>query len=273
MSEKLPDRPAEGAGLPARRLTGEQMEAVIRRATELQFAAGAGEEGISETELLRIGRELGLEPANLRRALAEVRTAGSPAEQGMMVSLMGERTVRASRIVKRPAAQVGLLLEEYLRRCEYMEPMRRFPDRTRYERASGMAAAFGRIAAKMGSRQVPLDLQRLDVGVSALDENSALVELSVDQRILRNSLAAGGVLGGSAGGAGVVSMALVTGAPDPLALLALPIVGGVMWGMRTIYRATSGSVEDRLHAFLDRLEHGELRLPADRPEWRRQLGI
>ena len=41
MSDNLPDRPAEGSGLPARRLTGEQMEAVIRRATELQFAAGS----------------------------------------------------------------------------------------------------------------------------------------------------------------------------------------------------------------------------------------
>ena len=86
-------------------------------------------------------------------------------------------------------------------------------------------------------------------------------------------LAAGGVLGGSAGGGAIASMALVSGAPDPLALLALPVLAVTMWGMKAIYRATSGSLENRLEAFLDRLEHGELRLPPERPEWRRQLGI
>lgn len=273
MSDNLPDRAPEGGGLPARRLTGEQMEAVIRRASELQFAAGGGDEGISETELLRIGRELGLEPANLRRALAEVRTAGGPAERGMMVGLMGERTVRASRIVRRPAAQLGMFLEEYLRRCEYMDPVRRFPDRTRYARASGIGAAFGRAAAKLSSRQASLDLQELDVGVSALDDDSALVELSVDQGTLRTGLTAGGAAVGSAGSVGIISFALASPAPDPLSLVAVPILAGSMWVMRSIYRHTSGTLENRLESFLDRLEHGEVRLPPDRPEWRRQLGL
>jgi hypothetical protein len=273
MSDNLPGRPAEESGLPARRLTGEQMEAVIRRASELQFAAGGGEEGISETELLRIGRELGLDAGNLRRALAEVRTSGAPAERGMLVSLMGDRTVRASRIIRRPAAALGMFLEEYLRKCEYMDPVRRFPDRTRYERASGIGPAFGRVAAKLSSRQASLDLQQLDVGVSALEDDTALVELSVDQGTLRAGLVAGGAAVGSAGSMGIIGFALASPAPDPLALLALPIVGGSMWVMRAIYRQKGGSLENRLESFLDRLEHGEVRLPPKSPEWRRQLGI
>jgi hypothetical protein len=273
MSDNLPGRPAEDSGLPARRLTGEQMEAVIRRATELQFTAGAGDEGISETELLRIGRELGLEPANLRRALAEVRTSGGPADRGMMVSLMGQRVVRASRIIKRPAAELGMFLETYLKRCEYMDPLRRFPDRTRYTKASGIGAAFGRAAAKLSSRQASLDLQQLDVGVSALEADTALVELSVDQGPVRAGMAAGGAAVGAGGSVGIISFALVSPAPDPLSLLAVPIIGGSMWLFRSIYRYQAGTVETRLESFLDRLEHGEVRLPPDRPDWRRQLGI
>lgn len=273
MSDNLPGRPAEESGLPARRLTGEQMEAVIRRATELQFAQGGGEEGISETELLRIGRELGLEPGNLRRALAEVRTSGGPAERGMMVTLMGERIVRASRIIRRPAAPLGMFLEEYLRKCEYMDPVRRFPDRTRYSRAGGIGAAVGRAAAKISSRQASLDVPMLDVGVSALEEDSALVELSVDQGNMRAGMTGGGAAMGAGGSIGIISFALATPVPDPVALVALPIIGGSMLLMRTIYGATSRSVENKLEGFLDRLEHGEVKLPPERPEWRRQLGI
>jgi hypothetical protein len=273
MSDNLPGRPAEESGLPARRLTGEQMEAVIRRATELQFAAGGGEEGVSETELLRIGRELGLDPTNLRRALAEVRTAGGPAERGVLTTLMGDRVVRASRIFRKPAAQLGLFLEEYLRKSEFMDPVRRYPDRTRYARASGIGAAFGRAAAKISARQASLDVPQLDVGNSALDEGSALVELSVDQGGLRAGLTAGGAAVGSAGGLGIITVAMMTPVPDPVSLVAIPILGASMAIMRAIYRHQAGSVENRLEAFLDRLEHGELRLPPNPPPWRRQLGF
>jgi hypothetical protein len=116
-------------------------------------------------------------------------------------------------------------------------------------------------------------VQQLDVGVSALEDDTSLVELSVDHGVLRAGLTAGGAAVGSAGSVGMISFALVSAAPDPLALLAVPIVGGSMLVMRAIYRHSSGTVENRLESFLDRLEHGEVRLPPSRPEWRRQLGI
>ncbi|MDP9348541.1 MAG: hypothetical protein M3P24_05270, partial [Gemmatimonadota bacterium] len=59
--------------LPARRLSSQELEAVIRRAVELQAAAG-GDDGITEGEVLRVGGELGLSPELVRRALADVRS-------------------------------------------------------------------------------------------------------------------------------------------------------------------------------------------------------
>ena len=74
-----PEQGREGGGetLPQRHLSTEQFELVIRRAAELQAsAAEAGGEEMSEGEIVRIGRELGLSGRYLQQALAEVRGRG-----------------------------------------------------------------------------------------------------------------------------------------------------------------------------------------------------
>ncbi|HEX8675489.1 MAG TPA: hypothetical protein VF710_26580 [Longimicrobium sp.] len=270
MPDDLPAKPSpEPTGL--RRVSSQELEAVIRRATELQFARGDAEDGLPEAEVMRIGKELGLEPAHVRRAIAEVR--GLPREQkGMMVSVMGPDTVRASRTIRRPAAPLGMSLEEYLVKCEFMVVQRRFPDRTRYVRGTGIGASLGRAAAKIGSRAATLDLKTVDVHVSPLDEDSAFVEVSVPLGAMRTGLTVGGVVGGGGGGA-AIGTALAMMGPDPTILLGFPIFGAAMLLARGIYRGVAGSVQDRLEAFLDRIEHGELPKPPQRPDWRRQLGI
>ncbi|CAA9328340.1 MAG: hypothetical protein AVDCRST_MAG68-2275 [uncultured Gemmatimonadetes bacterium] len=267
----LPDKPSD-ANSPARRVSSAELEAVIRRATELQFARGDVEEGLSEAEVMRIGKELGLEPAHVRRAMSEVRGRVRE-EKGMMVSVMGPDTVRAGRTIRRPAAALGMTLEEYLVSCEFMVVARRFPDRTRYLRGNGMGAALGRAAAKMGQRSPMLDLRQVDVHVSPVDEDTAYVELSVPLGSVRTGLTVGGVVGGGgAGAAAGISTAIMFA--DPFALIGFPILGAAVLGARLIYRGVAGGVQERLEAFLDRVEHGELPNPAKkRPEWRRQLGI
>ena len=267
----LPAKPSPDAGLPVRRVSSQELEAVIRRATELQFARGDAEEGLPEAEVMRIGKELGLEPAHVRRAIAEVRGQVRE-EKGMMVSVMGPDTVRAGRTIRRPAAALGMTLEEYLLSCEFMVVARRFPDRTRYLRGNGMGAALGRAAAKMGQRSPMLDLRQVDVHVSPVDEDSAYVELSVPMGSVRTGRTVGGVVGGGgAGAAAGISTAIMFA--DPFALVGFPIFGAAVLGARLIYRSVAGGVQERLEAFLDRVEHGELPRPAKRPEWRRQLGI
>lgn len=252
--------PPGGSNLPARRLSSSELEAVIRRAVEIQSATGAPDEGISEGEVLRIGQELGLDAVTVRRAIVDVR-GRAPDETGALARVMGPGVVRAARTVRRPPAQVGLLLEEYLLACEYMVVQRRFPDRTRYVRATGVGATFGRAAQKFGSKHKMMELQQLDVAVSVIDEGTALVELSVDMAGVRAGMAGAGVGVGGGAGVGAAIFAIATTIPDPLALVGLPILAGAVAAMRGIFGAVRGSTQDKLEAFLDRLEHGELKVP------------
>jgi hypothetical protein len=256
--------PAPGGGLPARRLSTQELEAVIRRAVEIQAgASGTPDEGISEGEVIRIGQELGLDPVTVRRAITDVR-GRPPEERGVLAKTMGPGSIRAARTVRRPAAAVGLLVEEYLLKCEYMLVQRRFPDRTRYTRGTGVAAVMGRAARKFGASHALMDLPQLDVSVSALDDASCLVEVSVDLGVTRAGLAAGAAAVGGTAASGVAAFALATTIADPIALLGLPALLGSWAGFRGIYGAVQRSHQDKLESFLDRLEHNELKLPTPR---------
>ncbi|HEX8394217.1 MAG TPA: hypothetical protein VF665_17875 [Longimicrobium sp.] len=258
-----PPGPPGSGNLPARRLSSQELEAVIRRAVEIQSAAGTPDEGITEGEVLRIGQELGLDPVSVRRAITDVR-GQAPPERGMMVRAMGPGVIRAARTVRRPGAAVGLLLEEYLLRCEYMLVQRRFPDRTRYVRGTGVAAVLGRASRKFGASHAAMDLAQLDVAISALDADSCLVELTVDTSGVRAGMAAGAATMGIGAGVGITAAVLATPIIDPLALLSLPAMLGSWLGMRGIYGAVQSSTQDKLESCLDRVEHNELNLPTPR---------
>lgn len=262
-----PAKPAPGGGLPARRLSSQELEAVIRRAVEIQSAAGTPDEGISEGEVIRIGQELGLDPVTVRRAISDVR-GRPPEERGLLAKTMGPRGIRAARTVRRPAAAVGLLVEEYLLKCEYMLVQRRFPDRTRYVRGTGVAAVMGRAARKFGASHAAMDLAQLDVSVAALDAESCLVEVSVDTAGARAGLVAGAAAVGGGAATSIAAFALATTVMDPVALLGLPALLGSWWGARGIYGGIQHSTQDKLESFLDRLEHNELKVPGPRtPPW------
>ncbi|CAN5853315.1 hypothetical protein BH23GEM5_BH23GEM5_19680 [soil metagenome] len=263
----MPDAPggSGGSNLPANRLSSQELEAVIRRAMELQTADGRADEGISEAEVVRIGQELGLEPAHVRRAITDVRSL-PPEEQGLVANVMGPGRVRVARTMRGSADEVRALVEEYLLRCEYMMVQRRFPDSTRYRRDSSMAAGLGRMARQFGTREPRLDLKEVDVVVMQVDDETAFVELSVDLSGDRTGFVAGGAVAGTVMGLPPAMFALFTAAPDLLALVGIPLFGAWMLGMRAGYRYTTRQTQEKLESFLDRLEHRELRLPAS-SEW------
>ena len=253
----LPEPRPESAAVPARHFSTEELEAVIRRAVELQSGTAAREEGVSEQEIVRIGQELGLEPAAVRRAIAEVRS-GPPAERGVLGRGLGPAVASATRVLPGSASAVGARLEEYLRERELMVVQRRFPDRTRYVRDSSIAAGMARFARGFGRRGQPLDLKQVDVAVSSLDAGSCLVEVSADLGGMRTGMAAGALGGGGGVAAGIAAAVWATPVADPLMLLGIPVLAASWYGMRAIYGATHRSTRDKLESFLDRLEHGDL---------------
>jgi hypothetical protein len=255
----LPDRPASGGEiLPARPLSNQQFEMVIRRAAELQ-ARGAeepGSEAMSEEEVIRIGRELGLSAPNLHRALAEVR-GQQEMEDGTLVRMMGPARLSASRSVAGDPVRMRSLIEAYLLDREYMTVERRHPDRTTYVRASGIFATLGRATTGAFGSTKLLDLERLDVSVAPLEEGVSYVTLSTDLSGTRNGYLAGAAV--SSGSMGAVSgLTLAIAVAPPVALVALPVMGAVYWGIRQAYEVERRKRQTQLEALLDRVEYGEL---------------
>jgi hypothetical protein len=262
-----------GSNLPARKLSSGELEAVIKRAVELQTARETEmTDGLTDAEVVRIGQELGIEQHLVRRAIAEVRSR-PPEERGLVAGVMGPGIVRAARTIRRPAVDLGIFMEQYLLEAEYMVVERRFPDRTRYVRAQGIGAALGRTFSKVGSRVAPLDMQTIDVGVAVADEDSSVVTLSVDVSVIRAGTAAGGWLGGLGGGGTVAAVVLASTAPHLLALAGIGVFAAGVLGSRGAYRLIVSKAQNKLEAFLDRLEHGELRLPQQRQDWQKRLGL
>ena len=105
----LPDLPSPAGGSPERRLTPEQFEAVIRRAAELQASSAEdsnADGGVSQAELIRIGREIGIAPQFVQRALAE--TVDRPvAEASLNDRLFGGAFAEAGRAVPGSADEVA----------------------------------------------------------------------------------------------------------------------------------------------------------------------
>lgn len=264
MAEHLPvPTPPERELLPERRLTSTEMEAVIRRAVELQareVERGVGE-GITEAELVRIGQELGLSPLHMQQALAEVQSL-APDKDILFGRGFGDARPVASRVIRRGAERVTQELDAYLRDRECMVVQRRMPGRTVYTQASGMVAAFSRAASRVGSRHPLLQVKQIEVSVQPVDESSCYVAVAVDLTGQRTGLAAGGLLGGGGAGAAVAATLGIAVAP-PAALLGIPVLFGSLLGMRAIYRHTATTMQEKLESLLDRLEHREL-LPSPR---------
>ncbi len=251
-----------------------ELDQVIRRAIELQVAGADEGEGdrISEAEVLRIGREVGLAPQHLRRALGELRAESlapvSPEGEGVMSWLVGAPRVRATRVV--PGAPDDLMpeLEEYLQLGESLRKVRKRGYRSRWEAAQGFVASLQR-GLNWGGRRYDLARTRsVELSLEAVDAGHCLVALVADLSSVRTEAGAGWMVGLGLGGLG---LGLGLGAIVSLPVLAVPgVAAGVGGGLLAARRDYAGRVERvrlALEGILDRLEGGEALLAAP-PSWR-----
>jgi hypothetical protein len=155
-----------------------------------------------------------------------------------------------------PAARAREQLERYLTEREAMVVLRRHADRTVFERGAGVGAAVARAANTMGARHPLLRAKTITVSVAPVDERSCFVSVAIDMSELRTGTAAGAGIGAVSGAAGGAVLGILL-AP-PLALAALPVVGGFAWAMRLTYRQALQKRLEQLESLLDRLEHKEL---------------
>jgi hypothetical protein len=253
LPERSPTRPVA----PDRTLSTRDFELVIRRAAELQAReADAHGEGMSEAEVIRIGRELGLSTSHLHRALAEVGGA-APEETGVFVRLFGPVHARAGRAVAGEPEVVSRRLERHLVEREYLAVLRRFSDRVLFTRAKGMAAAMGRATSQLFNRSPLLPVVNLEMVVHSLEDGYSFVSLATSLGNQRNAAAAASLIGGGTG-ASLTGAILGIAVAPPAALIALPILGASLWVGHAYYGGVVQNVQTQLESLLDRLEHDEL---------------
>jgi hypothetical protein len=250
-------------------ISREALERIVRRAAELQAGERDIGEGLSEPELLALGKDVGIPERYLRQAMLEERTRTAPEPApGTWAWLTGPRTISAHRVVPGERAAVERALTRWMEDEELLQPKRRYPDRTTWEPKAGAFASIQRALA--GGRRYAL-ARAVDVTgqVVQLEPGFCLVRLEADVRQQRAARLSGAAAM-AAGGWAVTAL---------LAMLAIPLesvafvpgasltIGAVL--VARTYRRPNERTLVALEQVLDRLERGEIRaehaLPGPRP--------
>jgi len=260
----------------SRALTREEFEGVMKRATELAASDpdGPGEPTMSQTEVLRIAREVGIADRHVHRALTEIRSAGTP--DGLIDRFYGAPRVRVSRAVPGARQEIAETLDEYFVAGHLLQPVRRGQEVMLYRPAVDWLSNFARAGASMTVTVYWASAKEFEVRLRQVDEEHTSVEFTVEPGI-RGEYIAGGLIGGltAGGAAGFASGALLTwvgvatAGMLPVAIAAGGLAaGGVAWSTGYYSRKKREHVRQELEGILDALERGDELNPPP-ASWRR----
>jgi len=278
----------EKSSLPARQtlLDRQALERVLARAAELQGAGALPDSSdlISESQLLEIGSEVGLNPATINQALAEERTRiNVPEERGLVAQIAGAGFATATRTVPGTSREVLAAIDSWMQREECLQVQRRFSDRITWEPQRGLFGKLRRTVNLSGHAYYLVDARQVSATVLPVDSTRVVVRLDADIHQSRaRRVGLGGLLVGAGGVfGGLLGLALVV-AHLPILIAAgaamLPLAGGTAGAYKVArsHRGVLSGVQLALEQVLDRLEHGEFTRPgllgviAPRPRLPRQ---
>lgn len=260
-------------------LPRQAVERVLARAAELQ-AVGEAEPGetLSEERLIDIAREVGLDPAHVRQALAEERAqalAGTnlaDAAPGPLLGALGPAAIGAQRTV--PGTPLAILdrLEAYLPQGELLARIRRTGDRSWWEPQQG---GWGNLLRGLGGgRRYDFVLaDQVIATVTPLDEARCVLRIDTQwhgaRRAARAQAITIAVALGLFVGAAALPLLVLGLIVAPFAYLTMALLSGLAlagsvwhWRMaRRRYQRQLDRARMRIDALLDELEHERLRPP------------
>jgi hypothetical protein len=248
-------------------LDRQALERVLARAAELQGATAIPESSdlLSESQVLDIGKEVGLSPATINQALAEERTRiHVPEERGLIAQIAGAGYATATRTVPGNARDVLTTIDMWMVREECLQVQRRFADRITWEPQRGLFGKIRRTVNVTGKGFYLMDAAQVSATVMPVDSSRTVVRLDADIHPSRaRRVGAGGFVGAMGlAVSGVIGLGLLI-ANLPLILAAgatiLPIAGSGFgaYQIAKSHRTVLGGVQLALEQILDRLEHGE----------------
>jgi hypothetical protein len=255
----MPDEPSPN--LPAR-IDRAAVDRVLARALELQ-ASGSGDapEQLTEAQLLDLAKEVGLDPVNLRQALAEERTrVAIPEERGLLAMLYGGALASAQRTVRGTPTQVLSALDDWMQRQESLTVQRYISnERVIWEARRDLVGLVRRTVSGRGHSLA----RATDVAATAIALDSTRVLVRLDARLLgyRALMAQQNV---ALTGVGLVSAGVLAVLSFPLFAIAAPVALMVPAGVaaaRASHRRTVERAQLALEQVLDRLERGEAGRP------------
>jgi hypothetical protein len=254
------------------------LERVLARATELQGTTGEATDALSESRLLEVAREVGIDAQHLRQALAEerARIAFDAPEGGPVLDALGSALVHGQRVVQGGASDVQARLDGWLPRMEGLAVRRKAAQRTSWEpRRDPLGNALRALGA--GGRR--FDLVRADqvlAAVTPVDDGKSVVRFDVELSGVRKShratalgLAVGlnaavftaisipvlFIANGNANSAGML------GGLGVLAAVQTGIGFGIWRAVKNSYRRAVARVQLRVDQMLDDLEQGAMQPP------------
>ena len=255
----MPDDPSPP--LPAT-IDRASVDRVLKRALELQASSSTDPEGrLTETQLIALAKEVGLDPVNLRQALAEERSriAAPTAESGVLAALYGAATATAERTVRGTPAQVLKALDDWMQREESLIPQRYFPERIVWEARNDFVSVMKRGVSGRGHALV----RATCVGATAIAVDETRVVVRLDAQ-LNGSRAFMAKQNAALTGATVVAGGILAVLSFPPLAFVAPALIGVPLGFAASRSAHARNVERAqlaLEQVLDRLERGEAGRP------------
>src|SRR5258708_17639587 len=139
--------------MPGDLIRREALERIIQRAAELQAGEQDSGDGLTEPELLALGKDVGIPARYLRQALLEEQTrAPDETRGGLLAWLVGPGRLSAQRVVAGDPAAVDRALGVWMQQDELLQVKRRYPDHTTWEPKVGAFASIQRALGSGGRR-------------------------------------------------------------------------------------------------------------------------
>lgn len=251
--------------LPGRRIDRDALDRIIKRAAELQAGELDTGDDMTEAELLKLGKDVGIDGRFLRQALYEQSSGKLDQGHGTVGRMFGPTQVTASRVVAGEKAAIEEGLAHWMQEGEALAVKRRMPDRTVWEQQKGFFAQMKR-GFGVGGRSYML-ARALDVTVvvTQLEPGFCHVELIADVSMLRaGAMGVGFGVGASTIAVGLATILLLNPAGAPVLadiVGAVPVVAGgaVPFIAARVQRNRNGQMQLALEQVLDKLEHGEIK--------------
>jgi len=241
--------------LPAR-IDRATFDRLLQRAAELQAASSDIGDGVSEEEVLALGKDVGIPEQHLRQALLEERTRAVPAAPaGWVDEWFGNADLSSERVVQGSEEGIALAIARYLETREHFVVQRATVGRTTFEPMGSFAGAMRKMRRMFESGSKPY-LERAElmtVVITPLEAGFCHVTIAATLGKTRRGYLSGAATLG-VGGAIAGALMVVLGAPEVAALIPVIPGGAAGFMVSRAFRPIAARAQLGLERLLDDLE-------------------